>query len=218
MAALLGSGDPDFASVRLLLPLNGANGGTAFPDASSNAFTATRGGDAQTSATQSKWGGSSLLLDGASDYLFFPVGSAPSGTGNFTIEGWYRWSSITNAGLFHCLSTVPEGTVAGLALGYTGSTFGIYSGGANTFRAFTPATGVWYFIQLRRVSGQISLWVDGTQIGATIADAINYSGYGVTLGVYYSTGFTFNGNVQDFRVTNGVARSTTQPTAAFPTY
>ena len=63
------AGDAHFSKVKLLLPLNGSNSATSTSDSSDEGNSITFNGNAQISTAQSKFGGSSLLLDGAGDYL-----------------------------------------------------------------------------------------------------------------------------------------------------
>ena len=59
----------NFPKVKLLLPFDGSNGATSTTDSSNANNSVTFVGTAQLSTAQSKFGGSSLLLDGNSDYI-----------------------------------------------------------------------------------------------------------------------------------------------------
>jgi hypothetical protein len=213
--------DPYYSSVSLLLPMNGANGSTTFTDYSPAPNTITVNGNTQISTARFKWGGSSGLFDGTTDWLYSPVGTGDFGTGDFTIEGWFNWVSLTNGGLFHVYPGTPPNSVAGVAVGYDGTDFQIYSGTTNYGRTYTPTVNTWYHVALVRNSSSLTLYVSGVAQGASISDGVNYGGNGVNVGLYYGSGFTFNGYVNDFRVTIGVARYTsnfTPPTGPFPTF
>jgi hypothetical protein len=199
--------------------MNGTNGSTTFTDYSSLSNSVTVNGNTQISTAQYKWGGSSGLFDGTTDWLYAPVGTTNFGTSNFTVEGWFRWTSLTNGGLFQVYPGTPANTTSGVAVGYDGTDFQIYSGGANYARNYTPTTGTWYHVALVRNSGSLTLYVNGVAQGASLSDTTNFAGNGINIGLYYGSGFTFNGNMNDFRVTAGVARYTanfTPPTASFP--
>ena len=60
-------GDVHFPKVKLLLPFDGSNGATSTTDSSNANNAVSFAGTAQISTAQSKFGGSSLLLDGDSD-------------------------------------------------------------------------------------------------------------------------------------------------------
>lgn len=212
--------DPNYANVSLLLPMIGANGSTTFTDYSPSPKTITVNGNTAISTAQYKWNGSSGYFDGTGDWLYGAVPSGNFSTGDFTIEGWFNWSALTNGGLFHVFPGTPAGVLTGLALGYDGTNFQIYSGSTNYGRSYSPVTGTWYHVALVRLSNSLTLYVNGVAQGAAIADSVNYSGNGVNIGLYYSSAVTFNGYIDDFRVTINLARYTanfTPPTAAFPT-
>ncbi len=76
-------GDVYFPQTSLLLPFDGSDAATSTSDLSNRNATVTFAGTAQLSTGQSKFGGSSLLLDGNSDYL--------------TISDTY-WNTAINSG------------------------------------------------------------------------------------------------------------------------
>lgn len=212
-----GSGDPDFANVSLLLPLNGTDGSTSFPDESNNAFTLTGFGNAQIDTAQSKWGGSSLLLDGSGDYLSVPDNAAfDFGTGDFTIEFWLRWNSLSNYQTIYSHGLVGSGDLLIAAQAGTGR-FGVALSGAAIFtESDALGTGVWGFYQFVRSGTTVRLYRDGVQKGTGTSGANLGSTSSVLIGSR-PDGFQFNGWVQDVRITKGVARANVVPTAAFPT-
>jgi hypothetical protein len=214
-------GDPSYDNVKLLLHMNGTNGSTAFTDNSSSPKTVNPVGNAQISTAQSKWGGGSGLFDGSGDYLAVPYNSAfDFGTGNYTIECWVRWNTVTNAGIYHLYpGSPPPNTANGTALGYDGTSLQIYAVGNNHARPYAITAGTWYHLAVVRASGAVRLYVNGIVQGAAIADGGNYGGNNIYIGLYYGTSFTLNGHINDFRATFGVARYTTNftpPTGPFP--
>ncbi len=88
-------GDVYFPNVSLLLPFDGSNGATSTSDSSNQNHTVTFNG-AQISSAQSKFGGTSLLLDGSNDYL--SIGGAEwnsnLNSGDFTVEFWIRFDTV----------------------------------------------------------------------------------------------------------------------------
>lgn len=183
-------------------------------------------GNAQISTTQSKFGGSSMYFDGTDDRLVAPSNiDVAIGTADFTIEGWfYTASPATNRGLFQ-ISTTAGGLEAGntnnLAVYCSSSVLGVYY--ASTFKAGTTSISAdtWTHFALVRTGGSTKLYVNGTADSGfgTNADTQNYTGKNVCVGGYFSTAYLWSGYIQDFRITRGYARYTsnfTAPTAAFP--
>lgn len=215
--------DPGFASISLLLPLNGTNGGTTFTDASVNGFTVTANGNAQTSTAQSKWGGSSLLLDGSGDYLSVASDADFNfGTSDFTVEAWVYLTSVTgnwfiasssgSGGLFFGYSTTE--VPAGWGCGRTAIAWDHLS-------AWTASTSTWYHVALCRSGTSLRLFTDGVQRGATSTNSQSYniSTTSLTIGSQ-GAGLYMSGYMNDLRITKGVARYTadfTAPTGPFPT-
>lgn len=212
--------DTYYRNVSLLMPMNGISGTTNFIDYSLSTKPITINGNSSISPAQYQWGGSSGLFDGTSDWVYAAPRSGDFSTGDFTIEGWFNWVALTNGGLFHVYPGTPVGVINGVAVGYDGTNFQIYSGVATYARSYTPTVGTWYHVALVRASSALTLYVNGIAQGASIGDGVNYGGNGINIGLYYSSSFTFNGYINDFRATNSVARYTSNfsvPTSSFPT-
>ena len=191
--------------------------GAIFDNAMMNDFETV--GNAQISTSVVKYGTGSLKFDGTGDYLIPPSGqNVTFGTGNFTIEGWFYWSSLASE----------SAIMWGNGVGWT---FYIYPANKLQWGTTTPqtsanlltgsttlATGQWYHIAVTRSSNTLTLWVNGVSDG-TVTDSNNYSASGrLALGISHSNEY-FNGYMDDVRITKGVARYTTTftpPTAAFP--
>jgi hypothetical protein len=221
--AAAGNTDPYFSSVVLLLHCDGTNGATSATDYSNSAHSITFYGNAQLSDTSPKFGTAAVLFDGSGDYIQAPDSADwDFGTGDFTIEFWYK--STTN--------TSDPGTFVSQYNG-NGFTFRWYLGalymlnGATTIAtggSWTPTTGVWYHIAACRSGTSLRLFVDGTQSGSTATSSDNITGSNLPLELGcmpYSGGhiFPLNGRLDDVRITKGVARYTanfTAPTEAFP--
>ncbi len=212
--------DAYFDDVSLLLHGDGADDGTVFTDNSPSPKTVTAYGNSKTSTAQSKFGGSSIAFDGSGDYLSVPgsSGEFSFGTGDFTIEFWARWSSVTSL----------DAICFGDGIGWT---LYIYPSGKLQWGRIWPifpvnllessssvTTGQWYHIAVTRESGTVKFWIDGNASGS-VSDTENYSATGtLNIGKSHSNKWA-NGFFDDFRVTKGVARyngNFTPPTEAFP--
>ncbi len=186
-------------------------------------------GDAKLSTAISKFGGSSMSFDGTGDYLSSPTLPQYSfGTGNFTIEYWAYPTSGTNNGIFQQSDTAggfKQSAANSLAMNiYTDNSVTIYAN-ATTYTTGnnTLPFNTWTHLAIVRSSGVTKLYINGslvTSIGTSgsITDTTNYSGTYLVIGGYYSTSYLWNGYIDDFRITKGYARYTsnfTPPTSAF---
>jgi len=226
------SADPYSDYVSLLLHGNGTNGSTTFTDSSSNAHTVTANGDAEISTTQSKFGGASMYFDGSGDYLSVPDDTSfHLGSDDFTFEFWTYLNSTSSENFINKRSNpsinaqylyfrVNSGSLKLWATS-NGSSWDI----ANSFGFGNTAlsTGQWYHIALVRNGTEISAYVDGTKSPNTITTsaAIQNGGTNPLLiaGDAAVNNHYVNGYIDDFRITKGVARYTsnfTPPTTELP--
>jgi hypothetical protein len=211
--------DPYFANVVALLHFDGADSSTTMTDVTGKVWTPF--GNAQIDTAQSKFGGSSLLLDGTGDYMTTPSSADFAyGTGDFTWECWFRPLLISldnryildhgaNGGTFHIL-------VASNRVAYYNPTTGINSELYNAGPIVSLNT--WYHIAYCRQSGTTSCFIDGVP-AVSGADGYDYAAQVLSIGQYGGGGFNFAGHIDEFRITKGVARYTgafTPPTAPFP--
>ena len=209
--------DPNFASVSLLLHLDGSNGGTTFTDSSSNNVSITRGGNAQLSTTYVKYGTASVVWDGSGDFLRTPSDALFTfGTGNFTIEFWSYFDASFNTGAAAILMSI--GAFRNIT--YTASTLRFRTdAGTNLITGGALNLSQWYHIALTKSGNDHRLFIDGTQTGSTYTSTTSYTADRITFGANNSGTFNYLGNMDDIRVTKGVARYTanfTAPTKAFP--
>lgn len=206
-------GDPNFASVALLLHCEGTNGSTTFTDTSGTPKTITATG-ATISTARSKFGTASGLFAGNVHRL--ALASTITIPGDFTLEAqFYQTSASTNYPIIFSNTAGTAHFAVGLggsgAMGCTGL------GGAN----ITSSTGVvpmnqWVHIAWVRSGSTVTAYVDGV----SVASGTGASSFGVDLmGGLSIVNYSLNGNLDEIRITNGVARYTgnfTPPTAAFP--
>jgi len=218
-------GDVYFTQTKLLLPLNGVDAATSTTDSSDSGHSVTFNGTAQLDTAQKKFGTSSLLLDGNSDYLSMSDNAAfDFGSANFTIEWWVRFTSLQNACMFSHTSNSSTGLyvaylTAGpiLRIGYKLSG----SGAADAAYSWSPSTGTWYHLAVVRDGTNLKVYVDGSAVTtvAVSTTALDDATSDFRIGVYNGGNYEwyFSGHMDDFRVTNGYARYTgnfTPPTAA----
>ena len=223
-------GDVNYNDVSLLLLMNGANGSTVFTDSSNSSLSNSFLG-VNISTAESKFGGSSAYFDGG-DYLQMSSSGFDFGTGDFTIEFWQKLNSASIAvnNQYGILQTSDQ--AGGFKTSYTSGilvAFGVNGNGSITSNvagtSITSSAGVltadsWEHIAITRYSGTVEVFVNGAQV-ATGSASSAISGENLVIGGYYNTSYTSNGYVDNFRITKGVARYTSNfsvPTAAFPAF
>jgi hypothetical protein len=194
------------------------------------ARTVTAVNDAQIDTAQSKFGGSSYLGDGASDYLTVDVadfGSTVGSAGDFTIECFARTTNTANKGIFHIHADSDYNAATGAnsiaaAFYSNGSAkWQIYFKGTSSqalgLTASTNSTNTWYHVAVVRYSGTMYLYIDGVQQWSS-TDTYDYSSARyLQFGAYYTSAYSLPGNIDEFRISK-TARYTsgfTPTTTAF---
>ena len=208
-------------NTKLLLHMDGSNGGTTFTDSSGLAHIATAVGNAHTDTAVKKFGTASYQGDGTGDYLTIPASDDwDFGTGDFTVDAWVYASSANTYGF---------GQYAG------GGAYAINQGGGtevNWYRnggsalnfgsSSSPTANTWTHVAIVRSSGTTTYYKDGVVTGSAQSDTFDYDG---SAQIYYvgsvdaNAGHPpLNGYIDEFRISKGVARWTaafTPPTHAY---
>lgn len=223
---MMGGGhDPYWGNVKALLHLNGVDTSTTFTDQRGHTFTAA--GNAQIDTGQSKFGGASLQCDGTGDFIYSTdVPEFDMGSSDFTVELFVRMNSTTdyrvlcskraNASAFSgiILYTLVTSNLPVFAATVNGTSWGVSITGTTGL-----SVGTWYHIAATRSGDSWRLFVNGTQEGGTTtlsgtvpdnADSLRIGGD--------SDSYSLDGWIDEFRLTKGVARYTsnfTAPTAPF---
>tara|TARA_Y100001936_G_scaffold88753_1_gene87254 strand:- start:3668 stop:4777 length:1110 start_codon:yes stop_codon:yes gene_type:complete len=217
-------GDVHFPKVKLLLPFDGSNGATSTTDSSNTNNSVTFVGTAQLSTAQSKFGGSSLLLDGNSDYIYIANDDLDfSSTESFTLEFWVYFNNIDDGNIVNFYSDY-SGASNGMSIDKsTGNVLRAHNGDSTRITGTTTVSaGQWYHIALSGTSGSYKLFLNGTQEGSTSSNGFTGGTTNKYIGTFYWAGLggavrLLNGYIEDFRITKGEARYTsnfTPPTSA----
>jgi hypothetical protein len=218
--------DPHFASVISLLHCDGAPNSTDFPDViPARSWTPTA---ATVDGTVFKFGNGSLEVGGNGDIKADTSEDWDLGTGDFTIEFWFRFKAFNGGGAQTLFSNY-QGPASGYGIQYRtdgggGNRLNVFTVGDSFSYAFawSPSVDTWYHIAITRASGNIRAFVNGSQVGTTQACTDDL---GETDGPYIgqlwgdSDVQQTDGFYDDFRVTKGIARYTSGfsvPTSAFP--
>lgn len=220
--------DPYFSSVKTLLHFNGANLSTTITDSEGTPKTFTANSGAKISTALSQYGGSSLLLNGTSDYVSTPDSADFAfGAGDFTVEAWVRPSAAVSSLQIICgqWGSTDLGWNLALSSGNSlvleTSTTGLYQVPRDLVSAGGVApTGSFTHVAMTRLGNLYTLWAGGVSVGTlTITGTLFDSSLAMTIGASAVSGNFFAGNIDDLRITKGVARYTTTftpPPQQFP--
>ena len=217
-------GDVHYPKVSLHLTCEGSNGSTTVTDSSNTNASITCIGSAQISTAQSKFGSSSLAT-ASGDISISTTNIFNFGTSDFTVEFWFYRTGLGSSNN-HIVDARPSGSTSDTFLIYmaTGTTTPLYhtSGSTKITSSINLGANVWTHMAVVRNSGTTTLYMDGVS-GGSFSDSTNYVDTGgSTLGFWAGSStsysqYTTPGFFDDFRVTKGLARYTsnfTPPTSA----
>ena len=210
-------------NVSLLMHMDGTNNQISFSNSDSSKYNrqVNRYGDTKLSSDQAYFGTTSAYFDGSGDYLAVPNASDMSfGTGDFTVE---LWVNIPNYGRDNFIfgTTTPGKLMIQIINGGQ-----LWMGRHNIVWDVGPGHGLytniqpntWAHLAVTRSQGSVRVFVNGSMIGSPVSSSNIYDIDTLLIGSHDNSSF-FNGYMDDLRVTNGIARYTSNfsiPTEAFP--
>ena len=219
-------------NTNLLFHFDGSDTSTIMTDSGTAGHAFTAYGNAQLDTAQSKFGGSSLLLDGTGDYIESNSSSTNFnlGTDDFTLELWYRSPSVLdNNGAFVSFGTLGSFYADDCLFNFDGdgNSFLFYFGhptitnltlswtGLGTF-----STNTWYHVAYTRTGTSMELYIDGVSKGTKTchADMGSFVTPKCRIGDRSDLGQPGTGHIDELRWSKGVRRYTTNftpPTTAF---
>jgi len=182
----------------------------------------TAWGNAQIDTVQSKFGGASGLFDGTGDCLSL-ANSADwdFGTGDWTIDFWIRrnGNQVDYAGILGAALSTPTGYVIHFGSAATGTqnkiritskASGVWNTELTTTAAISDAT--WTHIAFVRNGNTLTVYVDGVVSASKDITGYTYNSAasGLVIARLYTNidSYYFNGWLDEFRVSKGVARWT----------
>ena len=219
--ALLNASSPpvDPALTLVLLHFDGANNSTVFTDSSPfNQTVSVVIGTPKISTDISKFGGSSLYLDGSSSIKIPDNANLNLGTGVFTIEFWFYLLSLPGgfAYLLHKLNT-PYG--AHQQKMYITSILSSEFSGSPMSSTTAITAGAWHHVAVVRetTDGAIKQYLNGVHEG-TITNSGSVDNAGdLTIGSWYNGADRITGYIDEFRYRREAVYTGnfTPPTAPF---
>jgi hypothetical protein len=212
--ALLNASSPpvDPALTLALLHFDGANNSTVFTDSSPfNQTVSVVAGTPKISTATSKFGGSSLYLDGSSSIKIPNNANLNLGTGVFTIEFWFYLTSLPSwEALFLQKFGSPRQQISIYPSGELHSGF-LYG---TVMSTTVITTGAWYHVAVVRETenGVIKQYINGVHEGGTINSTGSVDNAGdLTIGNIVT------GYIDEFRIRKEAVYTGnfTPPTSAF---
>ena len=203
------AGDPYFMYNTLLLPGTGTNGAqnNTFLDSSTNNYTITRGGTT-TQGTFSPYGPNwSIYQDNVvASYLNFTtsVGSAFQFTGDFTIEAWVYYTSLSGDASLYVSSD--SSSYFALNISMSAGVYNIYLNSASPTSSFSHGISVntWTHVAMVRSGSTVTLYTNGVSKGTlTNSNTVSYNSPSIN-----RTGGGVSGverYLSNFRVVKGAA-------------
>jgi hypothetical protein len=222
----------------LLLHFDGANESTTFTDSSPNELTVTPSGEAEISTDESKFGGASAyFIADESTYLTVSQSEALDVTaGDFTIELWMYWidgNAIFNfAGDYGMGLQLNVGEATGDKLAFhassNGSSWNMFSsnpGEPPGVSSIAAPRNQWCHIAVTRQGSVYKAFINGAEAwsGASAATPTPLDERDLLIGRWIPgiPEWDFEGYIDDFRITKGVALYTsnfTLPSAALASW
>jgi hypothetical protein len=219
-------GNDSFTTV--LLHMDGSDASTTFTDSNvgGSAHTWTVNGNAQVDTAESKFGGASGLFDGSGDYLSHASHADwAMASGDFTIDAWCRRAGGNGSfrgicgdlwfGTYSFQVRLDTNNVV-QAVAHLNGTDEVVTGTT----AFTGTD--WFHVAFVRTGNTLKLFVNGVQEGgdnACSGTMTDGTGGGFAIGrLGAAEGGVWNGWIDEFRISKGIARWTanfTPPTSAY---
>lgn len=208
----------DASKTALLLHFDGTEGSTTFTDSSPfNQTVSVVTGTPKISTAMSKFGGSSLYLDGSSSIKIPNNANLNLGTGVFTIEFWFYLLSLPSSDAFflHKMGT-PQQIIA------ISSGKKVYSGffGGSILSTTVRTAGTWYHVAVVRETenGIIKQYINGVNEGTmSMLGSVDNTG-DLAIGSWFDGGSNrVTGYIDEFRIRKEAVYTGnfTPPTAPF---
>ena len=210
-----------------VLLLNNTNAGIVDYSMQNDVITI---GSAQANTIIKKYGTGSMYFNGSS-YLASPYNPSLNFTSeDFTVEAWIYLTSSPSTSTPYTFAGVWTGTNSTSNWIFTTGTsnggnirFGVSNGTTATFVESTTTLSInnWIHVAASRQSGTLRLFANGTSVYSGSLTGGVATTTPLSVGAVYGGSFYYTGYIDDFRITNGVARYTTAftpPTSALSTF
>ncbi|MDD2653582.1 MAG: polymorphic toxin-type HINT domain-containing protein, partial [Candidatus Omnitrophica bacterium] len=201
---------------KLLLHVDGADGSTSFRDDSLANHSIAAFGNVQLDTSQSKFGGSSALFDGNGDYLSISDSSNWNfGSEDFTIDFWARFESLSgdpkmiihqqdyDTTTWYVMYYPPTHAVHFLFLKDNVAELSLY-------KELELSLATWYHFAFVKSGTTAYMFINGSLIMSDSCSAsLNNFSSNLAIGSHvFGTMMFFDGELDEFRISKGIARWT----------
>lgn len=213
--------DTNDSYTKIFLKFDGTDASTTITDTNAGGFahTWTANGNAQIDTAQSRFGGASLLCDGTGDYVTTTDNADFTlGSGDFTIDTWVNVAGGSGGVRAICGQADSSATGSTRTADIVLLNTNVFAGNVGIGSTVTTVTGTttitssgWHHVALTRSGNTLRLFVDGIQEGGNtnISGSINDSSNAYSVGrLGEFTTLTWNGWIDNFRLSVGIARWT----------
>lgn len=211
--------DPYWSNVSCLLHGDGSDGTNNFVDQTGKTVSII-GGTPTHETSAFKWSGSSIYFNGTGG-ISVARQAAFGFPGDASIEFWINpdSNSISSQVVYSSAANLSQKSIGLRIYRVTDTTWTpsllLYPATLDGTSACI-VSGTWQFFQIIRSGNSVYFYRNGTSVGTfTYTAGDTYDTY-CSIGSATDGGVQFKGYIDDFRITKGVVRSTTTPTAAFP--
>lgn len=217
----------DDAYTKVLLHMNGSDESTTFTDEGGHTFTPSNG--AQLDTAIKKFGTASGLFDGDAYLTGTNSSDFSPGTGAFTIDFWAYIQDWAILSALVDLRSADTNTVNDMVLfaqwvaDHTPWVYGLGVGGTGTNLSVAFSLDTWTHVAIVGNGGAdgsrtVKVYIDGV-LAATITANYNLNKDCLMVGGHKTTtGYNLNGNIDEFRLSIGIERWTsnfTPPTSEY---
>ncbi len=183
-------------------------------------------GDVQVNTTTKKYGTGSMYFDGNGDWLRVLYGPNMALQNTYTVEAWiYPVNTSAGYRTMFMIEAAAGAAFGAFSLYQSGTTLGFEvrptsGGGVTTISGGTLTANTWQHVAISVSGTSGKLFLNGTQVGSTTTmPDYSFSVSSCSVGGHPNgTTEGFNGYIDEFRVTKGYARYTsnfTAPTGPF---
>ncbi len=204
----------DYAEWSFHSHFDGVDAATTAVDESNQNATITFVAQAQIDTAQSKFGGSSLLLDGSGDWTNIPSDvTLDLGTDDYTLELQIR----RNVNAAHYIIGWGTGVQGAIRMAASSTILHYEAGGGDRISGGTISLATWHHVAVVRIAGTTELFIDGVSVGTTTHVA-DFGQATLEIGRRIGKSVVWNGWIDEVRVIKGVGiylANFTPPTTRF---